>query len=89
MVANYNTLNEKESMSLLWKSKEERGEEQGRRARRKKRRKGRTRRGVRDEEKGKIGEEKGKIGEEIVTKMSAKKREREYFEITAFQLLVC
>lgn len=29
MVANYNTLNEKESMSLLWKAKEERGEEQG------------------------------------------------------------
>ena len=53
-----------------------------RRARRKKRRKGRTRRRVRDEEKGKTGKEN------FLLKCLLKKREWEYFEITAFQLLV-
>ena len=52
-----------------------------RKARRKKRRKGRTRR-VRDEEKGKTGKE------HFLLKCLLKKREWEYFEITAFQLLV-
>lgn len=52
-----------------------------RKARRKKRRKGRTRR-VRDEEKGKTGKEN------FLLKCLLKKREWEYFEITAFQLLV-
>lgn len=53
MVANYNTLNEKESMSLLWKAKEERGEEQGGGPEGKEEDGKDKKRRVRDEEKGK------------------------------------